>query len=326
MPSIKSNGRPDGPVGIESAAMRSVYREIERVAMWDVIVVLRGERGTGKADCARRLHNASERRHLPFERISLSSLPVDRLASEFFGHVRGAYTGATGPRGGLIVSSAGGTVCLDEVGKAPVETQAYLLEYLDMGSFRPMGSDARRESKVRLVFTANEDLEHLTTVGRMLPDFLDRLGLVHIVVPPLRERREDIVPLLRHFIRRTVATRGSSRDIIEPALAPELIEFVRSYRWPGNVRQLEMAAQALLAFSGGASTLDCSMLPSQLISERRPSMSRAQRQREDARRAWVLLQEHGTMRKAASAFGTSATTFRRLIRTEREGGALEAGS
>lgn len=321
-----TNGHAHGRIGAESAAMRTAYQSIERVAKWDVTVVMRGERGTGKADCALRLHAASARRDRPFERISLSSLPVDRLASEFFGHVRGAYTGATGPRGGLIAAAAGGTLCLDEVGKAPLETQEYLLEYLDMGSFRPMGSDARREGNVRLVFTANEDLEQLTRAGRMLPDFLDRLGLVHIVVPPLRERREDIVPLLKLFIRRTVAAHGAAAGVVEPELAPELVEFARSYRWPGNVRQLQMAAEALLAFSGGASTLDCSMLPPQLASEHRPTSSRAERQRERAHRALAVLREHDSMRQAATAFGAKETTFRRLIRSAQAWEAPAAGS
>jgi two-component system response regulator HydG len=199
-------------------------------------VLVMGETGTGKELVARAVHAESPRKDAPFVAVNCAALPEALLESELFGHIRGAFTGATQARRGLFVEADRGTLLLDEIGDMPLPLQAKLLRVLETGEVRSVGSDAPRKFDIRIVAATNQDLPAAVREGRFRQDLYFRLNVVPIVIPPLRERREDVPLLLQHFLERSrERTPASPVTGFKPSAVKALIE----YSWPGNVRELE---------------------------------------------------------------------------------------
>jgi transcriptional regulator with GAF, ATPase, and Fis domain len=224
--------------------MRHVFRLIEKVRNNDANILIEGETGTGKELVARAIHSSSLRKEGPFVVESCAALPEGLLEAELFGHEKGAFTGATESRRGAFERSDGGTLFLDEVGDMPARMQALLLRVLETGEVRPLGSPAPRKVDCRVIAAARQDLRSLVRAGRFREDLFFRLNVIRIVVPPLRERKEDIPALSEAFLREI--GRPSS------ALTPRALEYMLKYDWPGNVRELKHAIErsALLASDG----------------------------------------------------------------------------
>jgi two-component system, NtrC family, response regulator AtoC len=232
----------------DSQAMRQLLDATARVASKDITVLVRGETGTGKELVASLLHAQSQRAAGPLVRFNCSAIPAELAESELFGHVRGAFTGATHARPGFFAEANHGTLVLDEVGELPPGVQAKLLRALQEGEIQPVGSGRTEKVDVRIVACTNRDLAAETRAGRFREDLYYRLAVVELLVPPLRDRREDIPALAREFARRY----GERFGMTDVRLAPALLERLRGAEWPGNVRQLENAVARMVAMSGGA--------------------------------------------------------------------------
>jgi two-component system response regulator HydG len=219
-----------------SPAMRVVVDLVRRVAASTAPVLVMGETGTGKELVARAVHAESPRKDAPFVAVNCAALPEALLESELFGHIRGAFTGATQARRGLFVEADRGTLLLDEIGDMPLPLQAKLLRVLETGEVRSVGSDAPRKFDIRIVAATNQDLPAAVRDGRFRQDLYFRLNVVPIVIPPLRERREDVPLLLEHFLKRSRERTPSSPVT---GFKPDAVKALLEYAWPGNVRELE---------------------------------------------------------------------------------------
>lgn len=247
---------PLGMVG-SSSGIRQVRTAIDRIADLAVPVLIRGETGTGKELVARAIHGRSARRHGPFLSVNLGALPRELAAPELFGAVRGAYTGAARDRDGLFRAAHGGTLFLDEVGEASPEVQVMLLRVLETGELFPVGADRPVPIDVRLVAATDADLEGGIRAGEFKAPLLHRLAGYEIRVPPLRDRREDIGPLFRHFAHEALAAFGEAHRLspedpyAEPWLPARLATQLVCHRWPGNLRQLRNVTRQLVIQSRG---------------------------------------------------------------------------
>jgi DNA-binding NtrC family response regulator len=230
-----------------SAPMRRLLDAVGRVAGKDVTVLVRGETGVGKELVGSLLHAESRRAAGPLVRFNCAAIPPELAEAELFGHVRGAFTGAVQARAGFFAQADGGTLVLDEVGELPLGVQAKLLRALQDGEIQPVGAARLEKVDVRIVACTNRDLETEARAGRFRPDLYYRLAVVELVVPPLRERKDDIPALAEEFARRYGERFGLGAIALEPALIESL---VRS-DWPGNVRQLENTIARLAALSTG---------------------------------------------------------------------------
>jgi two-component system response regulator AtoC len=232
--------------------MRRVIEAAERIATRDVTVLIRGETGTGKELVAQLLHIHSPRAAGPMVRFNCAAIPAELAEAELFGHARGAFTGAGNARRGFFAEAHGGTLILDEVGELPHGVQAKLLRALQEGEIQPVGSGRVEKVDVRVVAVTNRDLAADARAGTFREDLYYRLAVVELVVPPLRDRREDIPALATELARRYADKFGLGRVELDPAL----VESLARQDWPGNVRQLENAIARLAALStGGAITL-----------------------------------------------------------------------
>lgn len=219
----------------EAPAMQEVFRAIGRLAKSQITVLITGESGTGKELVARALHAHSPRAQKPFIAINTAAIPKDLMESEFFGHERGAFTGATSQRAGRFEQADGGTLFLDEIGEMPPDLQTRLLRVLADGQFYRVGGHVPVQVDVRIVAATNQNLEQAVKEGRFREDLFHRLNVIRVRTPSLRERKEDIALLLRHFLVRSSA----ELETEVKQLLPETLERLATYDWPGNVRQLE---------------------------------------------------------------------------------------
>ena len=238
----------DRPAIIGAApAMQDVFRAIGRLAASQITVLITGESGTGKELIARALHTNSPRASKPFIAINTAAIPKDLLESEFFGHERGAFTGAQMQRKGRFEQADGGTLFLDEIGDMPADLQTRLLRVLQDGQFYRVGGVAPVKVDVRIVAATHQNLEKAVQEGRFREDLFHRLNVIRVRIPPLRERREDIALLLRHFLD------AAAKEMkTEPKqLLPEVLERLKAYDWLGNVRQLENACRWLTVMAPG---------------------------------------------------------------------------
>jgi PAS domain S-box-containing protein len=231
---LRELGRSGEIVG-RSPGIASVLRDLEQVAPTDTTVLILGETGTGKELFARALHAASARRDRPLVKVNCAAIPAALIESEFFGHERGAFTGATARREGRFALADGGTIFLDEVGELPIELQAKLLRVLQEGELEPVGSSRTRKVDVRVVAATNRDLGRAIAEGRFREDLYYRLAVFPITLPPLRERGDDVVVLAAELARQIGARMGRR---IEP-IGPEVAARLKAYAWPGNVRELQ---------------------------------------------------------------------------------------
>jgi two-component system nitrogen regulation response regulator GlnG len=243
---------PDlGLIG-RSESIEKVRAQVLRVAATDVPVLLRGESGTGKELVARAIHGSSGRREGPFVAVNMAAIPASTAASGLFGHVKGAFTGATAPSTGYFGQADGGTLFLDEIGDTPLEIQALLLRALESGEVQPVGASAVHRVDVRVLAATEADLEAAATAGRFRPAFLHRLAGYEILVPPLRQRRDDVARLLVSFLREELEATGQRHKLAPPPdrgapppLEASLVARLALHPWPGNVRQLRNVARHL---------------------------------------------------------------------------------
>jgi NtrC-family two-component system response regulator AlgB len=234
-----SSEAPDIDLDSQAPSMRSALQIMSRAAQSDVAVLFRGESGTGKSVFARAMHLESKRRERPFVTINCPTLTEELLASELFGHAKGAFTGAIRDQPGRVESAEGGTLFLDEIGDLPAGLQAKLLRFLQEKSFERVGETRTRHANVRVVAATNRDLDADVKAGRFREDLLFRLNVIEVRVPPLRERREDILPLCQRFL--AFFARAIGRPV--PELSPEAKQLLIDYAWPGNVRELRNAIE-----------------------------------------------------------------------------------
>jgi two-component system, NtrC family, nitrogen regulation response regulator GlnG len=219
----------------QAAAMQDVFRAIGRLSQSHVTVLITGESGTGKELVARALHEHSPRQGKPFIAINTAAIPKDLLESELFGHERGSFTGAAATRQGRFQQAEGGTLFLDEIGDMPSDLQVRLLRVLQDGEYYRVGGQAPMQSSVRIIAATHQNLDERVKQGLFREDLLHRLNVVRLRLPPLRERREDVPLLMRHFLAQSAQTLGGEQK----SLTAAAMNVLQSFDFPGNVRQLE---------------------------------------------------------------------------------------
>ncbi|MGN6279222.1 MAG: nitrogen regulation protein NR(I) [Sphingomonas sp.] len=230
-----------------SPAMQEVYRVIARVVANDLTVLISGESGTGKELVARAIHDLGPRRRAPFVAINMAAIPRELIEAELFGHERGAFTGAQARTAGRFEQAAGGTLFLDEIGDMPIEAQTRLLRVLQSGEFTTVGGARPIRADVRIVAATNRDLARLVADGQFREDLFYRLNVVPIALPSLRERRQDVALLARHFLDRAAEGGLPRKQLSEGAVAA-----LTRHDWPGNVRELENLMRRLAVLSRDA--------------------------------------------------------------------------
>jgi two-component system response regulator AtoC len=294
----------------ESGAMRQALALVARVAEHSTTILITGESGTGKEVIARAIHRASPRAIRAFVGINCAAIPETLLESELFGHVRGAFTGATADKAGLFEQASGGTILLDEIGELPVGLQAKLLRVLQESEIRRVGDQKTRRVDARVLVATARDLEAEVRAGRFREDLFYRVNVVAIKLPPLRQRREDIAPLARHFVARLAQRFSRSLSLTDGAIA-----WLEQQEWPGNVRELENAIEraVVLTDKPGLEQQDFQSVPP-LRTERGSGgeaetleevVAAAERQAITA----ALQQTNGNRREAAKRLGVSLRTL-----------------
>jgi len=230
-----------------SSALEAVLEQVERVAPTDSTVIIQGETGTGKELIAHAIHNLSSRCGRPFVRLNCAAIPLDLLESELFGHEKGAFTGAIAQKIGRFELADKGTLFLDEIGDIPPALQPKLLRVLQEQEFERLGSTRTHQVDVRLVAATNRDLTEMVNRGEFRSDLYYRLNVFPILLPPLRERREDIPALVMHFVETFGRRMGREIDHIPP----ETMSALSSYQWPGNIRELQNLIERAVILSNG---------------------------------------------------------------------------
>jgi PAS domain S-box-containing protein len=292
-----------------SAAMRRVIESVRQVARFDATVLVQGETGTGKELIARALHRESPRRDRPFVAVNCAGFSEELAASQLFGHRRGAFTGAVSDARGVFEEAHGGTLLLDEVGELPPRIQTALLRVLEERTITRVGEATPRAVNVRIVAATHRDLGAEATAGRFRSDLLYRLRVGRIQLPPLRERREDLWPLLQHFLAEQRALTGRAIE----SLGDEARAALLSYDWPGNVRELRNAI-AFAAIHAPGPIIQLEDLPPELLDAAKPAAPQAELAGDERARIVEALARTGGERKAAAALlGIGrATLYRKL--------------
>src|ERR1700751_8715 len=316
--------RPDQPrfseiVG-ESAALRQVLKEIELVAPSDATVLILGETGTGKELIAQAVHQRSRRRDRTLVRVNCTSIPKELFESEFFGHAKGAFTGAIRDRAGRFEAAAGGTLCLDEVGEIPLELQSKLLRVLQEKSYERVGEEKTRRADVRIVAATNRNLKKEVAAGRFREDLYYRLNVFPLRVATLRERQEDIPLLAKHFVELLVKELGCPK----PRLTRAGVETLQGHDWPGNIRELRnVVERAVLFAQGGPLVYDVpgtgtsvdlpSLEPRNVLQAEAEFLTESEMRRRERENLFAVLQKAGWKVKgvngAAELLGVKPTTL-----------------
>jgi len=294
-----------GIVG-RSRRMQEVIQTAEMVAETKSTVLITGETGTGKELIARAIHDRSAQRAVPLVKVNCAAIPETLLESELFGHVRGAFTGAATSKKGRFALADGGSIFLDEIGTMSLALQAKLLRVLQEREFEPLGSERTLHVDVRVIAATNRDVQQMVREGRFLEDLYYRLNVIPIVIPPLRERREDVPVLVEHFVRKHALRAGRSVE----GLVPDALAALQVYDWPGNVRELENTIERAVVLSRSP-VLDRSVLflpgASGAPAPGLPSLNLRQNldwaERESVRRALEV--SAGVKKDAAEAMGIS---------------------
>ena len=317
---IRRRDRPavSRPLG-KSRRFLEVLKLAELVAPTDSTVLIQGESGTGKEVLARYIHNLSHRSDGPFLSINCGALPENLLESELFGHVKGSFTGAVRDKQGLFAAARGGTFFLDEVGEMPPSLQIKLLRVLQEREVIPVGATETIPVDVRIVAATNRDVEEEVRRGNFRSDLFYRLNVIALDLPPLRDRRDDLVLLIDAFLQDMAADRGD-----EPkALSADALDAVMVYDWPGNVRELQNALEHAVVLAKG-SLIEPGALPARITRRRkeplvadRPSANPSLEVVERAYIMWVLQAEGGNKTRAAEVLGIDPSTlYRKLSRYE----------
>jgi len=299
----------------QSKVMVEVFENARRAAMVDSTVLITGESGTGKELIAEAIHHHSPRKAQPFVTVNMAAVPEHLVESELFGHVKGAFTGATDSRVGRFEAANDGTLFIDEIGDFKLASQAKLLRVLENHTVTPIGSNDDRQVNVRVVAATSRDLKRLVRAEEFREDLFYRLNVVNVRLPPLRERREDIPLLVAHFLEQIC--QKTNRQAI--ALSAELKEYLETHDWPGNVRQLRNCLESMIVLARGG-TLTMDDLPSMVENGLPPTDSLAipagtrleQLEREAVEQA---LQRHdGNRTHAAKSLGISVRTLQRKLK------------
>jgi formate hydrogenlyase transcriptional activator len=297
-----------------SAPLESVLHQVEQVASTDATVLIEGETGTGKELIAHAIHNASQRFGRPFIKLNCAALPLDLLESELFGHEKGAFTGAIAQKIGRFEMADKGTLFLDEVGDIPSALQPKLLRVLQEQEFQRLGSGRTHKVDVRLVAATNRDLAKMVARGQFRSDLYYRLNVFPILLPALRERREDIPVLVTHFVKMFSRRMGKQMDCI----SPETMAAFQWYSWPGNIRELQNMVERAVILSGDgvlANPLPKPRTGPIVLSLQRTQVAPSSAPWEDSDRALILetLEEAGWVvggpRGAATKLGLKRTTL-----------------
>jgi DNA-binding NtrC family response regulator len=320
-----------GSIVGRSEKMQAIFQLVDQVAPARSTVLITGESGTGKELIARAIHEQSPRASKPIVTVNSSNIPSELLESELFGHTRGAFTGAVAAKKGYFEVADGGSIFLDEIGDLPFETQARLLRVIQEKEFTPLGDTVPRKVDVRIIAATNIDLKEAVRQGQFREDLYYRLAVVPIELPPLRERREDILMLAQHFIRKY--NEENSRHVSEQ-LAPEVLALLEAYTWPGNVRELEnVVERAVVIAPGQEVTRQC--LPTDISDPQKAfganaavsgagagvDVTRGVNFYEEVRRFEIdlirraLEQTGGHQSRAARLLGMNATTLNSKIKT-----------
>jgi two-component system, NtrC family, response regulator AtoC len=242
---VAESREPACPLG-DSPSMRAIWSVIEHVADTDATILLRGESGVGKDFVGRAIHARSARRAGPFIKVNCAAIPAELLESELFGHERGAFTGAYRRKLGLFECARGGTIHLDEIAELSLPLQAKLLHVLQDFCFSRVGGNGSISMSARVIAATNRDLDRALARREFREDLYHRLNVVELRVPPLRERREEILPLAAEFLARFNARYGRQRE-----LAAETLVLLTEYSWPGNVRELENVIRRMVVLADG---------------------------------------------------------------------------
>ncbi len=240
--------------GLDSEPISEIHRMVEKVANTESTVLITGESGTGKGVIARRIHKLSERFNAPFIPVNCGSIAENLMESEFFGHVKGAFTGADRAKKGLFLEANKGTIFLDEIGELPLNLQVKLLHVLESKEVRAVGSEKVRKIDVRIVTATNRDLKEMVAHGEFREDLYFRLNVFHIHIPPLRERQTDILKLAHFFMRRDADRFAHGKQL---SIEADAENAMLGYKWPGNVREVEnVIARTLILAEGDSITVD----------------------------------------------------------------------
>jgi transcriptional regulator with GAF, ATPase, and Fis domain len=284
------HGGAFGEILGRSQALQRVMRVVETVAETETSVLILGESGTGKELVARAIHQRSPRADKPLVKVNCGSIPRELFESEFFGHVRGSFTGAVRDRIGRFQLANGGTLFLDEVGEIPLDLQAKLLRVLQEGEFERVGDDTTRRVNVRVLAATNRDLQREIADGRFRLDLFYRLGVFPIEMPPLRARREDIPDLVSHFVRQCC----ERMHVAVPRVPVRELDRARDYDWPGNIRELQNAVErAVILARGGTLELP---LPASLQRSAAPVLVGQEEHEIIREREWLDLERANVMR------------------------------
>lgn len=249
--------RGNGELIGTSVAIGELVQEIERIARSDAKVLITGESGVGKELVATAIHRRSGRAARQLVTVNCAGLPETLLESELYGHVKGSFTGAYRDKQGKLELADGGTIVLDEIGEMTLRMQGLLLRFMETGELQKVGSDrATMRVNVRVIAATNRSLRDMIAQGTFREDLFYRLNVIHLTVPPLRERREDIPPLIEHFLNEFTKTNG----YVVRGLAPETMRLLCAYAWPGNVRELENVIERLVV-TGRSESVPADALP-----------------------------------------------------------------
>ncbi len=299
-----------------SAVMRKVQHDISIFAATDSSVLISGESGTGKELAARAIHRASRHAKGPFIRVNCAAIPADLIESELFGHVKGAFTGATTSREGAFASAAHGTIFLDEIGDLPLDLQPKLLHAVEEKSITPVGSNRATTIKVKIVSASNQNLSRMINEKTFRQDLYYRLNRVHLHMPPVRERKEDLQLLLDHYLQ--LFCKNLEKEQIN--FAPESIVLLHSHPWPGNVREIKNVIERAVLSCDGENTITPTQLPSSICSgntanpKQRGEESTDLNDRERQLIVTVLQDCHWNQSEAARALGITRNTLRYRIK------------
>jgi DNA-binding NtrC family response regulator len=308
------------PIG-KSKRFLDVLKLAEHVAPTDSTVLIQGESGTGKEVIARYIHNLSSRNDGPFLSINCGALPENLLESELFGHVKGSFTGAVRDKQGLFAAARGGSFFLDEVGEMPPSLQVKLLRVLQEREAIPVGATEAIPVDVRIIAATNRELEEEIRRGNFRSDLFYRLNVIAVNLPPLRDRRDDLLLLIEALLQNLATETGT-----EPkALASEALDAVMVYEWPGNVRELENALEHAVVLTRG-NLIDAGSLPERITKRRKEPLVAERSYRnptleviERAYIMWVLQAEGGNKTRAAEVLGIDPSTlYRKLSRYEEQ--------
>jgi DNA-binding NtrC family response regulator len=298
----------------ESEAMQEVYRTIAKTAATSATVLITGESGTGKELVARAIHYSSPRTSAPFVPVNCGGIPEGLLESELFGHVKGAFTGASETRAGFFQTAEGGTIFLDEIGETSLAMQVKLLRVLQDKEVAMVGASRTRRVDVRILAASNKDLTSMVEKGALREDLYFRLSVLTIAIPPLRDRGDDILLMIRHFSRAFAEELGKP----VPQFSDDALGVLKSYYWPGNVRELENVVQRLVVMTDGG-LIEVPDLPSlmRFSALRRNGLQRTLADVEAEHIRNVLAAVDGNKTRAAKMLGIDRKTLREKLKRHR---------